>query len=82
MTTKSPRKKVGKTASAKKAPHRKKASKPAAEKKPTERDFVYVVQCEWTGTDYGSGRDDGQSILGIYSSRELANEGVLSYFSQ
>ena len=30
----------------------------------------------------GSGRDDGQSILGIYSSRELANEGVLSYFSQ
>ena len=68
MTTKSPRKKVGKTASAKKAPHRKKASKPAAEKKPTERDFVYVVQCEWACTDYGSGRDDGQSIRAMQTS--------------
>ena len=83
MTAKSPRKKVGKNASAKNAVVRKKASKPAVKKETVGRESsVYVVRCEWMGTDYGSGRDDGRSILGIYSSRELANEAVLSYFSQ
>ena len=83
MTAKSPRKKVGKNASAKNAVVRKKASKPAVKKETVGRESsVYAVRCEWMGTDYGSGRDDGRSILGIYSSRELANEAVLSYFSQ